>query len=115
MLGNTLVIGSVTLVKINQDNYTSDYLFRDSTHQLVAKVRHSKTKASAARPAYDRHNFEVVETIFQAGDVAAYERKFYFVIEQLPNDTSVANADAVADLMIASTDAFLNALMGWES
>jgi hypothetical protein len=56
-----------------------------------------------------------VETIFQAGDVAAYERKFYFVIEQLPNDVSVANVDAVADLMIASTDAFLNALMGWES
>lgn len=119
MLGNTLVLpqagGDITLVKINQDSYSSEYLFRNATSQYRARIRHTKTAAKNGRPAYDRHNFEVVQTIFAVGEVAEYERKFYYVIEHLPNDTSVALADAVADLAIASTDAFLVSLLGWES
>jgi hypothetical protein len=115
MLGNTLAVAGATLVKVNQDNYSSEYMFRDATHQLVAKIRHTKTNATTSRPSYDRHNFEVVETVFPDGEDAGYERKFYFVMEQLPQDTAVALADGVADLMIASTNAFLNALVGWES
>jgi hypothetical protein len=119
MLGNTLVLplssGNITLVKINQDGYSSEYLFRDADHQFTARVRHTKTTKTATRASYDRHNFEVVETIFADGDVAEYERKFYFVLEQLPQDPSVVNADGVADLCIATSNAFLVALLGWES
>jgi hypothetical protein len=56
-----------------------------------------------------------VETVFAAGAVAEYERKFYFVLEQLPGDVSVVNADGVADLMIATSNAFLVSLQNWES
>jgi hypothetical protein len=120
MLGDTLVLpqvgGNITLKKINQDGYSSEYLFRDATSQYLAKVRHTKTNPTPKRPAaYDRHNFEVVQTVFAAGDVAEYERKFYFVLEHKPGDTSVALADACADLAIASTNAFLVSLLGWES
>lgn len=119
MLGNTLVLpvgaGTVTLVKINQDSYSSEYLFRDTTSQYRARIRHTKTAAKAGRPSYDRHNFEVVQTVFAAGDVAEYERKFYFVMEHQPHDTSVALGDAVAGLAIASSNAFLVSLKGWES
>lgn len=119
MLGNTLVLpqvgGNITLVKINQDGYSSEYLFRDATSQYRARIRHTKTTATATRPAYDRHNFEVVQTIFAAGAVAEYERKFYFVLEHLASDTSVALADATADLAIATSNAFLVSLIGWES
>jgi len=119
MLGNTLVLpvsgGSVTMVKINQDSYSSEYLFRDTTSQYRAKIRHTKTNAQNGKPSYDRHNFEVVQTVFAAGDVAEFERKFYFVMEHLPQDTDVNLADAVADLAIASSDAFLVSLRGWES
>lgn len=119
MLGNTLVLpqvgGDITLVKINQDSYSSEYLFRNGTSQYRAKIRHSKTNATNGRPSYDRHNFEIVQTIFAAGEVPEYERKFYFVLEVLPSDTSVALADAVADLMIATSNAFLLSLAAWES
>jgi hypothetical protein len=119
MLGNTIVLpvsgGDITMVKINQDEYSSEYLFRNTTHQYKARIRHTKTNATPTRPAYDRHNFEVVRTVFAAGAVAEYEQKFYFVIEHLPSDTSVAVADAVADLSIASSNSFLASLMGWES
>lgn len=119
MLGATLVLpcssGNVTMVKVNQDNYSSEYLFRNATSQYRARIRHTKTAAKNGRPAYDRHNFEVVQTVFQAGEVAEYERKFYFVIEQLPSDTSVEIGDAVADLSIATANSFLTSLLGWES
>jgi len=120
MLADSLVLpqagGNITLKKINQDGYSSEYLFRDSTSQYTAKIRHSKTSSTPKRPAvYDRHNVEFVQTIFAAGDVAEYERKFYFVIEHKPGDTSVALADAAADLAIATSNAFLVSILGWES
>jgi len=120
MLGNTLTLpqagGDKVLVKINQDGYTSEYLLAESLGEYRAKIRHTRVSATALRPyeAY-RHNFEVVHKIFVAGDVAEYERKFYFVYETKPGDSAIPLADAVADLMILSSNAFLTALNGWES
>jgi hypothetical protein len=120
MLGDTIVLpqvgGDITLKKINQDAYSSEYLFRDSTSQYRVKVRHTKTNPTPARPlSYDRHNFEAVQTVFAAGEVAEYERKFYFVLEHKPGDTSVALADAVCDKAILTSNALLVSLLGWES
>lgn len=118
-IANPLVLpvsgGSITMPKINQDGYSSEYLFRDATHQYRAIIRHSRTKATATRPSYDRHNFEVVRTVWAAGAVAEYDQKFYFVIEQLSSDVGIAVGDAVADLLIASSNAFQLALLGWEN
>jgi hypothetical protein len=119
MIGDTLVLpqtgGDITLKKINQDAYSSEYMFRNTTDQYIARIRHSKTKAQNGVPAKDRHNFEVVHTIFATSTVAEYERKFYFVIEHLSSDTSVALYDAVADKVILSSNAFVTQLLGWES
>lgn len=120
MLGNTLTLpqagGDKVLVKISEQNYSSEYLLRASLDEYRARIRHTKVGPTAQRPyEADRHNFEVVHTVFQAGDVPQYERKFYFVIETKPGDTATALADAIADLMILSTNAFLVSLNGWES
>lgn len=119
MLGDTFVIphsgGDITCEKINQDSYSSEYMFRDTTHQFVVRVRHSKTKVTELRPSYDRHNVEIVETIFETSTVDEYTRKVYIVIEQLPSDVDVENVDALADWAIATANSNLDALMGWES
>lgn len=119
MFGNTLTltINAVAIVmnKIREQDYSSEYLFRDGTHQVVAKIRHSRTKASAITPSYDRHNFEVVQTIFADGTDPQFQRKFYFVQEQLASDTDVEMANAVCDWAIASSNASLVSLLGWES
>lgn len=117
MFGNTLVLpqvgGNITLVKINQDAYSSEYMFRTALTQYNAKIRHSKVKVGAVE--YDRHNFEVVQVTFATATAAEFKRKFYFVYEHLPADTSVDLGDAVADLAILTADAFLISLFGWES
>lgn len=119
MLGNTLVLplstGNVTLIKINQDNYSSVYRFNDATHEYRVTIRHSRVAAKAGRAAHDRHNVELVETIYATDTVPEDYRKFYFVDESAPSDTSVVNADGLADLMIASSNAFLVSLKNWES
>jgi hypothetical protein len=119
MLANPLVLpqtgGNISVTKIRYDDYSSEYLYRTSTSRYVAKIRHSKVNKGVDKVEYDRHNFEVVQTIFAAGAVAEYERKFYFVYDNLPSDTSVDLADAIADLMIASSNAFLVSLQNWES
>jgi hypothetical protein len=120
MLGNTLTLpqagGDKVLIKINQDQYSSEYLLRETLGEYRARIRHTKVGPTATRPyEADRHNFEVVHVIFEAGEVAQYERKFYFVIETKPGDVATALADAVADLMILTSNAFLVSLNGWES
>jgi hypothetical protein len=120
MLGNTLTIpqagGDKVLIKISEQNYSSEYLLRATLDEYRARIRHTKVGPTTQRPyEADRHNFEIVHTIFKAGDVEQYERKFYFVIETKPGDTATALSDAVADLMILSSNAFLVSLNGWES
>jgi hypothetical protein len=108
--------GDISLRRVNQDGFSSEYLFGDATSEYRLKIRHTKTNVTASRPiAYNRHNLEVVQTIFAAGDVPQYERKFYFVLEHKPGDTSVALADAVCDKAIATSNALLVALLQWES
>jgi hypothetical protein len=107
--------GNIVCAKVNQDGYSSEYRFRDATHEVRVMVRHSRTTARADRPSYDRHNVEIVETIFESGEVAEYQRKAYFVIEQLPSDLDVEFMDALADWAIATSNENLDDLMQWQS
>jgi len=121
MLGDTFVLpqagGDITLRKVNQDAYSSEYAITaaDGLSKYKCVVRHTKTSATAVRPSYDRHNCEVVQTIFRVGDVPEYYRKMYFVIEHLPSDTSLALYDALADKVIVSSNALLTGMLNNES
>lgn len=119
MFGNTLVLpqagGDITLVKINQDTYSSEYLFRNTTNQYRARIRHTKVTATATRAAADRHNVEVVKTVFAAGDVPEYEQKVYIVIEHKPGDVPTPLVDALLDWGILTSNVNITSLLGWES
>lgn len=121
MIGNTITItvgvSAKVLTLINQDAYASEYMLKDSASEFRLRIRHSKTKATATRVAMDRHNVELIETVYASGDVPEFDRKFYWVIENKPDDltSSVANVDAMADKAIASSNAFLTQLVNWES
>lgn len=120
MFANTIVLplpsGNITLVRINQDGYSSEYYFRNATDGYTLKIRHTRVNASAGRSeAYDRHNVELTHVKFAAADVPQYDRKVYFVTENKPGDSAFDEADGLFDYAIATSDAFLKALDGWES
>lgn len=114
MFGNTLIIphadGNVTCVKINQDGYSSEYLYRSATKTVSAKIRHTTTKA-----ALERHNVEFTETIFATDVAVEIVRKVYIVLEIAKSDTDVKLTDALADWLIATANANVTSLLGWES
>jgi hypothetical protein len=107
--------GSKSLNRINQDGYSSEYLLRETLVEYRAKVRHSTTKADKSGQVSDRHNFEVSKKTFAVGDTPEFIERFYIVNERLPSQSGVELADGVADLMIASSNAFLVALNSWQS
>lgn len=119
MFGNTLVLphadGNITMVKVNQDSYASEYLYRSTLSEWRARIRHTKTSPTATKPAYDRHNVEIIQTVYATETVPEFTRKVYVVIELLPNDPDTKTADALADWLVASAGANLASLNGWES
>lgn len=66
MLANTLTvtINSVAkiLVRVNQDNFGSQYQLKTATESLILKIRNSTEKSGGYN--YDRHNLEVSYLIY---------------------------------------------------
>lgn len=119
MIGDTIVLplssGNVTCTKINQDGYSSEYLYATTTYEYRIRVRHTKTGPKASGLSYDRHQFDVTKTTYVAGAVPEQYIKYYFVLECIPGTTDVVLADGVCDLAIATSDALITKLLGWES
>jgi len=118
MLGSTFVLGlasgSKTLPLINQANdFTGEYYLRETLKSYSVKVRH--TNATVDGVQYDRHNVECRITTFATSTVPEFFHLAYFVVQLLPSDTNVEPMDAIADWAIASSNANLVKLYGWES
>jgi hypothetical protein len=117
MLGSTftlgLAAGSKTLALVNQDGYSAEYYLRESLKSFRVRVRHSETVINGV--TYDRHNVEVTITTFATATAVESYHKAYTVIELLPGDTYVEPIDALADWLIASSNANVTKLYGWES
>jgi hypothetical protein len=106
--------GSINLTRINQDGYSSEWRFQTSLLKYTFKVRHTKVAAKGTEPAKDRHNVEITRTTFAAGAVGEYSEKTYLVTEMLTSSTSVELPNALANWLIASTNAQLTKLINWE-
>jgi len=121
MFPNTLTVSingaDVVLTKILEQNYSGEYFAKISTSgEVRLRIRHSKTKATATKMAMDRHNVEIISSSYATALTDAYDIKSYFVIEGPPRYmNSTVNAHGLFALAIASSDAFLNQLLNWES
>lgn len=115
MFGDTidLTVDAVveTHVKINTGNYLGEYHLVDTLYDRHIFIRHSVTNPRNGQ-VYERHNVEIVETVFAAGDVPEYTRKAYLVIERKPNDLDTNLAEALSAWM---TPANLAKLVNKES
>lgn len=117
-LGSSFVLGlasgSKTLPLIDgPQDYGAEYYLRESLKSYRVRVRHSNATRNGLK--YDRHNVECVVTTFATSTQPEYTHTAYFVVEVLPNDANVEPMDALADWAIASTNANLTKLFGWES
>lgn len=118
MLGDTVTIvydgGNVVLTKINQDNYQSEYYFRDSEHLFRMRVRHSQSTPKGG-VTKDRHNVEITRTVFALGEVDEYDEKVYLVVECIPAQANILLGAALAAWLTVTSNANLIKVVNWES
>lgn len=117
----TVTINAVAknLVRINQDGYSSEYLLRSATDEYVLRIRNSKYTDKKRGVSIDRHNVELVHTVFPvAPSTTSTVRKAYAVIENQQGDTLTDPTNVAAGLfawLTASTNANITKLLNFES
>lgn len=117
----TVTINAVAqaLVKINQDQYSSEYLLRTTTDEHRLRIRNSSYLDKKRNVMIDRHNVELIHTIFPVLPATlSTVRKFYTVLENQQGDTladPAKVAEGVCNWLIASSRANLLKLLNFES
>jgi len=110
----TFAGGSKTLVKVNQDSYSSEYYLRDSTDEYRMKIRHTKSLQNGV--SVDRHNVEITQTTFAVpGTSPEVTQKAYFVFEAPPANIAVTPMSGLCAWATATSNEALTNLMGWQS
>nr|UJQ85517.1 MAG: putative coat protein [Leviviridae sp.] len=123
MLGDsvTLTLGGSggterVVTKINQDNYSAEYLGRAATglDEIRLRVRHTKETPKNGT-AMDRHNVVLTQTVFATAETPEIVREYYFVIRSNPSDVAASVIDLAEAGTFWSTATNLGKVLGWES
>lgn len=119
MLGDTITIThnavSKVLSKINQDNYSSEYLLRSATDEFRIKVRHSVESPQPGKVPFDRHNIELSVTTYATPTTSEVTNITSVTMRtRKGTDPAVALLAAKAQLGYLS-DANVTKLIAWES
>lgn len=80
----TITINSVAkvLARINQDSYSSEYFLRSTTDEYRMKIRNSSYTNKATGKLVDRHNVELLQTVYPVSPATVPTlRKSYVVFE----------------------------------
>lgn len=117
----TITVATVDkiLVRINQDQYSSEYLLRSTTDEYRLRIRNTSYLDRKRNVLVDRHNVEFSRTIFPVAPATLSTiRKVYTVIENQQGDDptgSVHTARGLFDWLIASSNAAMLKLANFES
>lgn len=121
MFGETLVLvldgEDITLNKINQDGYSSEYLYRDPLSETRITISNS-TYSDKKRPGVlmDRHTVDVKQVVYPvAPSTISKLRHSYFVVENQQGDTLADPIDIAEGLAVFMTEANITKLTNFES
>lgn len=104
------------LVRINQDKYSSEYFLREADGEFRMNIRHASYVNKTSGRRTDRHNAELIQTIYQDDlSVAPRTRKAYFIFEHEAAEASTDPVQFTLGLMGFANYANLTKLMNWES
>lgn len=104
------------LVRINQDQYSSEYMLRSSTNEYRLSIRNTSYLDKKRGVMIDRHNFELKETVFPVAPATlSVVRKTYVVIENQQGDTLTDPTKHAVGLLAFLTEANITKAMNFES
>jgi hypothetical protein len=108
-----------TLNRINQDKYSSEYLFQGDTADIRLRIRNSTFLDKKRNVQMNQHNAELTETIYAvAPSTVDTVRKSFFTIQVQKGDvlsTSREVAVGLVNWLTASSAAALVKMTNFES
>jgi len=106
-----------SLVRINQDRYSSEYMLRTNTEEYRMKVRNSSRPNKAKGGIrVDRHNVELTHTVFPVAPATrSFTRFAYVVFENEEGDTLLDPSYIVSALAGSLSAANIAKLQNFES
>lgn len=113
----TVAGNDISLNKINQDKYSSEYLFRSTTQEMRVNIRNtSYTDKRRGGKVIDRHNVELIGTVYPVAPATVSQvAKMYVVFEVEQGSDLVAYLDTAHGFLAFLTDANITKLLGNQS
>lgn len=90
------------LKRIRFDGYETQYYLREALEEFTVNIRHSKEAPQKDGTVFDRHNVELIHTVFATATAPSRSRITYMVFRNTRDDdyTLVGyDVTAVADLL----------------
>lgn len=114
----TLTVNAVAknLIKIRQDNYSSEYMLRTANDEFKLNIRNTSYSDKKRGVSIDRHNVELIHTVFPVAPATlSTVRKCYAVIENQQGDTLTDPQYVASALFAFLSAANITKLLNWES
>lgn len=104
------------LVRIKQDDYSSEYLLRSTTDEYRLNLRNTSYYDKKRGVDVNRHNVEIIHTVFPVAPATLSTiRKTYAVIENQIGDTLTDPRNVALGLFAFLSSANIDKLMNFES
>jgi hypothetical protein len=117
----TVTVNAVarTLIRINQDQYSSEWLLRSNLDEFRMYIRNSTRTDKTRGVAIDRHNIELRWTIFPVAPATrSFIRRTTITVENEQGDTltdPVGVAVGLCNYLSASSGANVTKMVNFES
>lgn len=113
----TVPVNSVNkvLVRINQNNFGSTYYLRETLQEFTLNVRHSQEALMADGTRFDRHNVELIHTVFPTETAAGQTRVSYAVFRNKRGDVYADVQDSFAALTGLLSESAIAELLAWSN
>lgn len=105
------------LVRINQDNYSSEYFLRETDGEFRLRIRNTKyVDKTRGSISVDRHNVELTHTVYPVAPATLNTiRKTYTVFENQTGDALVNSSKFVVGAIGFLTEANVLKMLNLES
>lgn len=103
------------LTKISSPLFGSVYYLREATQDFTLNVRHSQESLQADGTRFDRHNVELINTVFATESAPAISRVAYSVFRNKRSDDYVKVADLDLALCEFLNETAINDLLAWKN
>lgn len=119
MIGETITVTyntvATVLNRINQDNFSSQYYYRDGIFEMTLRIRHQNESVAQGKVPFERHQVDLTRTVFATATVPERTYQAYTVI-RLPKGGDPDAAELLtAALCNLSSASFVDKVVGWQS